>query len=153
MLKYAKLASAFLLFGITFPFGNFETLDMFSYEKDTDIKGESIEVNEWLHLQNEQNLGENEEVNKVQNGEGKEIKLTDDQVAELEKLVTELFEKRKELISKYVEFGVLDQEKADAIFEHMDRHLEKLKESQYIPKFEKKEWGLKKKEYKEKEQD
>ncbi|MBD8067777.1 YckD family protein [Bacillus sp. PS06] len=65
-----------------------------------------------------------------------EVKLSEEQKSELDALYQDLFEKRKEIIDKYVEYGVLSKEKADKKREHLDKFYKKLKENNYIPKWE-----------------
>jgi hypothetical protein len=67
--------------------------------------------------------------------ETNEVKLTEEQKNELAKLYGEAFEKKKEIISKYVEFGVFSQEKGDELMEHIESHYKKLEENNYIPKY------------------
>lgn len=67
--------------------------------------------------------------------ETKEVKLTEEQKNELAKLYGEAFEKKKEIISKYVEYGVFSQEKGDKLMEHIESHYKKLEENNYIPKY------------------
>lgn len=66
--------------------------------------------------------------------ETKEVTLTDEQKNELAGLYGEVFEKKKEIISKYVEYGVFSEEKGNKIIEHIDAHSKKLAENNYIPK-------------------
>ena len=63
--------------------------------------------------------------------------LTSDQKAQLETLYTQLFEKREEIINKYVEFGVLTREKGDKKIEQLKKYHSKLKENGYLPKHKK----------------
>ncbi|MCU9615101.1 YckD family protein [Caldibacillus lycopersici] len=93
---------------------------------------------DWNYVQVEQRLGENEEVqSKEANSSTEEVKLSEAQIKELEGLTADLMEGRKQLINKYVEFGILTQEKADKILEHMDKHFQKLKEENFVPKWDK----------------
>ncbi|MRG86327.1 DUF2680 domain-containing protein [Salinibacillus xinjiangensis] len=61
------------------------------------------------------------------------VELNEQQTKELETLHNEMFELHKQLINKYVEFGVISQEKADMKLAKMEKHQEKLKENGYIP--------------------
>ncbi|MBY0099371.1 YckD family protein [Mesobacillus maritimus] len=67
--------------------------------------------------------------------ETKEVKLTEEQKNELAKLYDEAFEKKKEIITKYVEYGVFTVEKGDKLIEHIESHYKKLEENNYIPKY------------------
>jgi hypothetical protein len=67
--------------------------------------------------------------------ETKEVKLTEEQKDELAKLYGEAFEKKKEIISKYVEYGIFTEEKGDKLIEHIESHYKKLEENDYIPKY------------------
>ena len=42
--------------------------------------------------------------------------------------------KRKHVISKYVEYGVLPKEKAEHIKQHMDRRFNMMKQNGFVPK-------------------
>ena len=59
--------------------------------------------------------------------------LTDQQKAELAAMHTEVMEKEKAIIAKYVEYGVLSQQAADMLTNHMNKRFEKIKENGYIP--------------------
>ncbi|MEH7222666.1 DUF2680 domain-containing protein [Bacillus sp. JJ1566] len=61
------------------------------------------------------------------------VELTDKQKQELDELYLELLETKKEIINKYVEFGVLPKEKADKKLNFLDEHYQKTKEHGYIP--------------------
>ncbi|WP_280145708.1 YckD family protein [Bacillus amyloliquefaciens] len=62
------------------------------------------------------------------------MSLTEQQKKEIESLEKEILEKRKHVISKYVEYGVLPKEKAEHIKQHMDRHFNMMKQNGFIPK-------------------
>ncbi|GAA0488169.1 hypothetical protein GCM10008986_12220 [Salinibacillus aidingensis] len=62
-----------------------------------------------------------------------DIELNDAQQQELEALHSQMFKLHEQLVSKYVEFGVLSEEKAEKKLEHMKEHQEKLKENGYVP--------------------
>jgi hypothetical protein len=61
------------------------------------------------------------------------VKLTDQQKNELAALHKEILEKRKEVISKYVKYGVITEEKGKKIVSHLDKHYEKLEKNGFIP--------------------
>ena len=62
----------------------------------------------------------------------KEVELTDKQKNELTKTHKEIYEKRKELISKYVEFGVIDEDKGKIIMSKLDRRYEHAEKNGFI---------------------
>ncbi|MEC3770502.1 YckD family protein [Bacillus velezensis] len=62
------------------------------------------------------------------------MSLTEQQKKEIESLEKEVLEKRKHVISKYVEYGVLPKEKAEHIKQHMDRHFNMMKQNGFVPK-------------------
>lgn len=59
--------------------------------------------------------------------------LTAQQKAELAELYQALFAKKKQLIAKYAEFGVISQDKANRWNDRLDAHYEKLKQNDFIP--------------------
>ncbi|SET20399.1 Protein of unknown function [Salinibacillus kushneri] len=62
-----------------------------------------------------------------------DIELSQAQQQELEALHNEMFQLHEQLVNKYVEFGVLSEEKAKKKMEHLEKHQEKLKENGYVP--------------------
>lgn len=91
----------------------------------------------------------NETVNHVMNDENatdephghwhvnvQEIELNEEQQEELSRLYGEAFEKQKEIIDKYVEFGVLDEKHGQKITSRFDHYYAKLKENNFIPKWD-----------------
>lgn len=56
------------------------------------------------------------------------VKLTDSQKSELTAIHKEVFEKKKELVNKYIEFGLISKEKGEKIISKMEKHLENLDE-------------------------
>ncbi|WP_078427111.1 DUF2680 domain-containing protein [Alkalihalobacterium alkalinitrilicum] len=65
-----------------------------------------------------------------------EVKLTKEQKEELSVLHRDVLEKKKEVISKYVEFGVFSEEKGTEIIEKFEKHYAKLEENEFIPKWD-----------------
>lgn len=65
-----------------------------------------------------------------------QIELTEKQVIEVKKLYQKLFETKKELINKYIEYGVLSKEEGDLILTKMEEHFKKMNVKGYIPN-----WG------------
>jgi hypothetical protein len=76
------------------------------------------------------------QANENDSSELSEVKLTEEQKAELDVLYLDLITKRKEIINKYVEYGVMTKEKANQKNQHMDDFYNKLKEDDYIPKWD-----------------
>jgi hypothetical protein len=62
-----------------------------------------------------------------------QVELTNKQKKELSKLYEDIYEKKKKLISKYVEYGVMSKEKGDRIIKHMENRLEHIKQHGYMP--------------------
>ncbi|MED3437647.1 YckD family protein [Bacillus velezensis] len=62
------------------------------------------------------------------------MSLTEQQKKEIESLEKEVLEKRKHVISKYVEYGVLPKEKAEHMKQHMDRRFNMMKQNGFVPK-------------------
>jgi hypothetical protein len=67
-----------------------------------------------------------------QNDQQKMVQLTDKQKGELSKLYKEMFDKRKEIVVKKVEYGILTKEKGDTIISHIDEHLEMLEQNNFM---------------------
>lgn len=55
------------------------------------------------------------------------VKLTKQQKAELTKIHLDILTKKKQLIMKYVEYGVLPKEKGDKILERINAHYQDIK--------------------------
>ncbi|MBB6453801.1 hypothetical protein HNQ94_002252 [Salirhabdus euzebyi] len=64
------------------------------------------------------------------------VELKEDQKKVLDQMYGELLEKHKQIIEKYVEFGLMSKEEADKKFERLQQFHEKLKESGYVPNWE-----------------
>lgn len=62
-----------------------------------------------------------------------DVKLTNEQKKELAELHEDIFEDKKELIKKYVEFGVLTEEDGKKMIFYIEKKHKKLKENDYIP--------------------
>jgi hypothetical protein len=67
-----------------------------------------------------------------------EVQLTKAQVQEIEILYKEVFEKKKVIITKYAEYGVITQEQLKKKLARMDKWQAKLKENGYLPECDKK---------------
>jgi len=64
---------------------------------------------------------------------GENIRLTEEQQRELENLHMEILDLRKELMNKYVEYGIFSEEQAEEYISHMERRFERLKQHGFIP--------------------
>jgi len=62
------------------------------------------------------------------------VTLTDQQKKEIEQLEADILKKRKDVISKYVQYGVLPKERGEHIKNHMDKHFEMMKQNGFVPK-------------------
>ncbi len=62
--------------------------------------------------------------------------MTEKQKQELAALYKDVLNKKKEIISKYVEYGVLSEETGKKIISRMEKRYEMLEQSDFIPK-----WG------------
>ncbi|WP_202080475.1 YckD family protein [Caldalkalibacillus salinus] len=65
------------------------------------------------------------------------VQLTKEQQNEISALTREIMDKKKEVISKYVDYGVLSEEKGQQIIDHMDEHYSKLEQNGFVPPFDK----------------
>ena len=68
----------------------------------------------------------------ITNTNKKDVQLTEKQKSELTAIHREIFEKRKELIAKYVEFGVIDEEKGKIIISKLEKRYEYAEENGFI---------------------
>lgn len=99
--------------------------------------GETVEINGqvWKTAPIEARIGGNENVQNEK--QESERKLTIEQMEEIAKLAGESLEKRKQIIDKYVEYGVISKERGEKIKASMDQHFERMKEHNFIPFFHK----------------
>lgn len=65
------------------------------------------------------------------------VQLTDKQRKEIAKLHESILAKKKALVAKYVEYGVISREKGDEIIGKMERRFDRLKMNGYIPNWKK----------------
>ncbi|SFP81613.1 DUF2680 domain-containing protein [Salibacterium halotolerans] len=65
--------------------------------------------------------------------EEQKVELTEAQQKELAEIHSSILEKRKTLIDKYTEFGVVPEEKREKMKEQLDEGYAKLEERQFIP--------------------
>ncbi|KPL59982.1 YckD family protein [Rossellomorea vietnamensis] len=63
---------------------------------------------------------------------GQKVNLTEDQKAELGKLHEQMYSTKKELVKKYVEYGVFTKEQGDKVLSMMETKHQKLKENGYM---------------------
>ncbi|MDM5296904.1 YckD family protein [Bacillus pumilus] len=62
-----------------------------------------------------------------------QVKLKADQQKQIEALEQQILSKRKEVIEKYVQYGVLTKEQGTQITKRMDEHYNHLKENGFVP--------------------
>ncbi|MBD1382029.1 YckD family protein [Metabacillus arenae] len=67
-----------------------------------------------------------------------DVKLTEEQKKEMSALQKEVMEQKKEIINKYIEYGVFTEEKGQKIISHLEKHYNKLKQNGFVPKLDKK---------------
>ncbi|MCA1053914.1 YckD family protein [Rossellomorea aquimaris] len=60
------------------------------------------------------------------------VNLTDTQKQELDKLHKQLFSTKKELINKYVEYGVFSKDQGDRMIKKMEERYQALKQNGYM---------------------
>ncbi|MEW6622968.1 MAG: YckD family protein [Bacillota bacterium] len=65
------------------------------------------------------------------------VQLTEAQKEEIAALHKGILEKQKEVISKYVEYGVITKEKGDYMISRLEKRYEKLEQNGFIPKWAK----------------
>jgi hypothetical protein len=70
-----------------------------------------------------------------QDGTAEKPTLTEDQQAEVKGILVQIQALKEQLIDKFVGYGVLDQEKADAMKERMQERAAKVEENGYLPAF------------------
>jgi hypothetical protein len=63
-----------------------------------------------------------------------QVQLTEQQKSELAKLHKDILEKKKEMIQKYVEFGVIPEEKGQMMIAHFEKHYEMLEQNGFMMK-------------------
>jgi len=65
------------------------------------------------------------------------VQLTEDQKKELAALHKDILAKKKELISKYVEYGVISKEKGEKIISRLEKRYERLEQNGFVPHWDK----------------
>lgn len=63
-----------------------------------------------------------------------EVQLTEQQKTELAKLHKDILDKKKEMVQKYVEFGVIEEEKGQMMIAHFEKHYEMLEQNGFMMK-------------------
>lgn len=92
------------------------------------------EAGKWEFIQQEGKMGSSEIVgNPEKEHKTERIRLSENEVKELEKINEDILEKREELIEKYVEFGILSEDRAERMKAHLDDHFRQMKERQFLP--------------------
>jgi len=66
-----------------------------------------------------------------------DVQLTEKQKQELGELYQDILSKKKEVISKYVEYGVLSEERGKEIISRMEKRYQMLEQNGFVPKWEK----------------
>ncbi|OEF96599.1 YckD family protein [Desulfuribacillus alkaliarsenatis] len=65
-----------------------------------------------------------------------EVNLSVEQKNELAKIHKDLLQNKKQLISKYVEYGVVTKEQGDKITSRFDERYDKLEKNGFVPKWD-----------------
>jgi hypothetical protein len=65
------------------------------------------------------------------------VVLSEKQKAELGHLYSDILAKRKEVIAKYVEYGILTEDKGKALASKLDKQYTKLEENGFVPQWDK----------------
>jgi ribosomal protein S4 len=66
-----------------------------------------------------------------------DVQLTKEQKQELTALHKDILNKKKEVISKYVEYGVMSEEKGKKVTSRMEKRYQMMEQNGFIPKWEK----------------
>ncbi|MDD9786392.1 YckD family protein [Priestia megaterium] len=66
--------------------------------------------------------------------ETKDVQLTSQQKQELSVLYKEMLAKKKEILSKYVEYGVLSKKESQNISSHMENRYQYMEKNGFVPK-------------------
>jgi hypothetical protein len=75
--------------------------------------------------------------NVIVNSEKSTIQLSQQQKNELGALYKDIFEKRKEVVSKYVKYGIMSEEKGKKIISRLDQRYQKMEQNGFIPQWDK----------------
>ncbi|MFZ5967235.1 MAG: YckD family protein [Bacillota bacterium] len=65
------------------------------------------------------------------------VQLTEAQKKEIAKLEKDILEKKKEVISKYVQYGVMTEEKGEKVISRLEERYKKLEQNEFVPKWHK----------------
>ena len=129
MAKNVKIGT--LLLGLIFPFlYGFSNFPMNPVGKGT-VENFHMDA-DWKYVEKKAELGNNEEVPQKESLP----QLTDEQVKQLEDLALEMLDLRKQMVDKYVEFGIMTEERAQKMKEHFDRNFQKMREAKFMPHWE-----------------
>ena len=64
-----------------------------------------------------------------------DVKLTTEQQEEMKSLQQDALDQKKEIINKYVEYGVFTKEKGQKIITHLEEVYKKLEQNGFVPNF------------------
>lgn len=67
-----------------------------------------------------------------------DVKLTEEQQKEMAVLQKQVLDQQKEIINKYVEYGVFTEEKGQKIISHFEKRYNMLEQNGFVPKWDKK---------------
>ncbi|MFA9559758.1 YckD family protein [Evansella sp. AB-rgal1] len=67
-----------------------------------------------------------------------DVTLTEEQKNEMEALQKQALDQKKEIINKYVEYGVFTEDKGKKIISHFEKHYNMLEKNGFVPKWDKK---------------
>ncbi|WP_318506629.1 YckD family protein [Bacillus sp. T3] len=76
--------------------------------------------------------GQKTEMNKPAQPAQPQVQLTEQQKTELAQLHKDILEKKKEMIQKYVEFGVIEEEKGQMMIAHFEKHYEMMEQNGFM---------------------
>ncbi|WP_188207260.1 YckD family protein [Alkalibacillus aidingensis] len=73
----------------------------------------------------------------AEEGEGvNDVELTEEQKNEMAELQRNVIDQHKEIVDKYVEFGVIDEEKGEKIKTHLEENYKMLEENDFVPNWD-----------------
>lgn len=64
-----------------------------------------------------------------------DVKLTTEQQEEMKSLQQDALNQKKEIINKYVEYGVFSKEKGQKVITHLEERYKKLEQNEFVPNF------------------
>lgn len=80
----------------------------------------------------EKNVEQQNQEQNQQQPKQQEVQLNEQQKAELAKMHKDILDKKKEMIKKYVEFGVIPEEKGQMMISHFEKHYEMLEQNGFV---------------------